>query len=49
MLMFFLVTHCSKTGNNEDEERESCRPRRHPYRVDKEWRSEVIGDDYHIA
>jgi hypothetical protein len=20
-----------------------------PYRVDKEWRSEVIGDDYHIA
>jgi hypothetical protein len=28
---------------------ESCRPRRHLHRVDKEWWSEVIGDHYHIA
>jgi hypothetical protein len=31
-----------------NEEQESCRPRRHSYRADKEWRSEITGNDYHI-
>jgi hypothetical protein len=36
-------------SNNENDEQESFRPRRHSYRADKEWQSEVTGNDYHIG
>jgi hypothetical protein len=33
----------------KDEERESCRTTGHSYRVDKEWRSKVTGNNHHIS